>query len=98
MLSGYDQFGSSGHRWFGSLGRFAKLIVVSPFVSYLHPFRGTKDPGDRLVILKKLIDARKITPVIDRRTYALSGSSDSPVMPTEAPGTNVIATYSVDGR
>ena len=71
VLSGYDQFGSSGHRWFGSLGRFAKLIVVSPFVSYLHPFRGTKDPGDRLVVLKELIDARKITPVIDR-TFPLS--------------------------
>jgi NADPH:quinone reductase-like Zn-dependent oxidoreductase len=38
VLSGYDQFGGSGHCWFGSLGRFAKLIVVSPFVSYLHPF------------------------------------------------------------
>jgi len=71
VLSGYDQFGSSGHRWFGSLGRFAKLIVVSPFVSYLHPFRGMKDPGDRLVVLKELIEARKITPVIDR-TFPLS--------------------------
>jgi NADPH:quinone reductase-like Zn-dependent oxidoreductase len=71
VLSGYDQFGSSGHRWFGSLGRFAKLIVVSPFVSYLHPFRGTKDPGDRLVVLKELIEARKITPVIDR-TFPIS--------------------------
>jgi NADPH:quinone reductase-like Zn-dependent oxidoreductase len=71
VLSGYDQFGSSGHRWFGSLGRFAKLIVVSPFVSYLHPFRGAKDPGDRLVILKELIEAGKITPVIDR-TFPLS--------------------------
>ena len=71
VLSGYDQFGSSGHRWFGSLGRFAKLIVVSPFVSYLHPFRGANDPGDRLVVLKELIEARKITPVIDR-TFPLS--------------------------
>lgn len=71
VLSGYDQFGSSGHRWFGSLGRFAKLIVVSPFVSYLHPFRGTKDPGDRLVVLTELIEAGKITPVIDR-AYPLS--------------------------
>src|SRR5918995_7185929 len=71
VLSGYDQFGSSGHRWFGSLGRFAKLIVVSPFVSYLHPFRGMKDPADRLVVLKELIEARKITPVIDR-TFPLS--------------------------
>jgi NADPH:quinone reductase-like Zn-dependent oxidoreductase len=45
--------------------------VISPFVSQLHPFRGTKDPGDRLVILKELIEAGKLTPVIDR-TFPLS--------------------------
>ena len=67
VLSGYDQYGGSGHRWFGSLGRFAKLIVASPFVSQLHPFRGTKDPGDRLVVLKELIESGKLTPVIDRK-------------------------------
>jgi NADPH:quinone reductase-like Zn-dependent oxidoreductase len=71
VLSGFDQYGASGHRWFGSLGRFAKLIAISPFVSALHPFRGTKDPGDRLVVLKDLIEAGKITPVIDR-TFPLS--------------------------
>jgi NADPH:quinone reductase-like Zn-dependent oxidoreductase len=71
VLIGYDQYGSSGHRWFGSLGRFFKLMVMSPFVSYLHPFRGAKDPGDRLVVLKELIEARKITPVIDR-TFPLN--------------------------
>jgi NADPH:quinone reductase-like Zn-dependent oxidoreductase len=71
VLSGFDQYGASGHRWFGSLGRFAKLIVISPFVSHLHPFRGTKDPGDRLVVLKELIEAGKIRPVIDR-TFPLS--------------------------
>ncbi len=66
VLSGFDQYGSSGHRWFGSLGHFAKLILISPFVSHLHPFRGTKDPGDRLVVLKEFIDAGELTPVIDR--------------------------------
>jgi NADPH:quinone reductase-like Zn-dependent oxidoreductase len=71
VLSGFDQYGASGHRWFGSLGRFAKLIVIAPFVSALHPFRGTKDPGDRLVVMKELIEAGKITPVIDR-TFPLS--------------------------
>jgi NADPH:quinone reductase-like Zn-dependent oxidoreductase len=71
VLSGFDQYGSSGHRWFGSLGHFARLIVISPFVRHLHPFRGTKDPGDRLVVLKELIEAGKITPVIDR-TFPLS--------------------------
>jgi NADPH:quinone reductase-like Zn-dependent oxidoreductase len=71
VLIGHDQYGGSGHRWFGSLGRFFKLMVVSPFVSHLHPFRGAKDPGDRLVVLKELIEAGKITPVIDR-TFPLS--------------------------
>ena len=40
-------------------------------MSQLHPFRGAKDPGDRLVVLKELIEAGKITPVIDR-TFPLS--------------------------
>jgi NADPH:quinone reductase-like Zn-dependent oxidoreductase len=66
VLMGHDQYGASGHRWFGSLGRFAKLMVVAPFVHQLHPFRGVKDPGDRLVVLKELIEAGKVTPVIDR--------------------------------
>ena len=76
VLSGFDQYGRSGHRWFGSLGRFAKLIVISPFVTQLHPFRGTKDPGDRLVLLKELIEAGKVTPVIDR-TLPLSEVPDA---------------------
>jgi NADPH:quinone reductase-like Zn-dependent oxidoreductase len=71
VLIGHDQYGASGHRWFGSLGRFAKLMVMSPFVNQLHPFRGVKDPGDRLVLLKELIEAGKVTPVIDR-TFPLS--------------------------
>jgi len=71
VLIGHDQYGASGHRWFGSLGRFFKLMVISPFVSHLHPFRGTKDPGDRLVVLKELVEAGKIAPVIDR-TFPLS--------------------------
>jgi NADPH:quinone reductase-like Zn-dependent oxidoreductase len=66
VLIGHDQYGGSGHRWFGSLGRFARLMLIAPFVSQLHPFRGAKDPGDRLVLLRELIEAGKITPVIDR--------------------------------
>jgi NADPH:quinone reductase-like Zn-dependent oxidoreductase len=73
VLIGHDQYGGSGHRWFGSLGRFFKLMVISPFVSHLHPFRGAKDPGDRLVVVKDLIEAGKITPVIDKTfTFPLS--------------------------
>lgn len=71
VLIGHDQYGASGHRWFGSLGRFARLMVMSPFVRQLHPFRGVKDPGDRLAVLTELIEAGKVTPVIDR-TFPLS--------------------------
>jgi NADPH:quinone reductase-like Zn-dependent oxidoreductase len=71
VLIGHDRYGGAGHRWFGSLGRFAKLLVIAPFVSQLHPFRGAKDPRDRLVVLKELIEAGKVTPVIDR-TFPLS--------------------------
>lgn len=71
VLIGHDRYGGAGHRWFGSLGRFAKLLVISPFVRQLHPFRGAKDPGDRLVVLKELIEAGKVKPVIDR-TFPLA--------------------------
>jgi NADPH:quinone reductase-like Zn-dependent oxidoreductase len=71
VLIGHDQYGAAGRRWIGSMGRFAKLLVMSPFVSQLHGLRGAKDPGDRLVVLKELIEAGKITPAMDR-TYPLS--------------------------
>lgn len=71
VLIGHDQYGAVGHRWFGSLGHFAKLMFMAPFVSQLHPFRAVKDPGDRLAVLTELIEAGKVTPVIDR-TFPLS--------------------------
>jgi NADPH:quinone reductase-like Zn-dependent oxidoreductase len=71
VLIGHDQYGASGHRWVGSLGRFFRLMVIAPFVRQLHPFRGAKDPGDRLTVLTELIEAGKIAPVIDR-TFALN--------------------------
>jgi NADPH:quinone reductase-like Zn-dependent oxidoreductase len=52
------------------------LIVMSPFVGQLHPFRGAKDPGDRLIVLKEFIEAGKVTPVIDR-TFPLSEVPDA---------------------
>ena len=71
VLIGHDQYGAVGHRWFGSLGHFAKLMVMAPFVHQLHPFRAVKDPGDRLAVLKDLIEAGSVTPVIDK-TFTLS--------------------------
>jgi len=63
---------NSAGRWIGGyLGRAAEALLVSPFVPQtLRPFSAT-DKGEDLVALAQLIEAGKVTPVIDR-TYPLS--------------------------
>ena len=68
---GHDHYGRLGRRWFGSLGRVFKLLLLSPFVSQLPGLRSSMETEDRLAVLKELVEAGKITPVIDR-TYQLS--------------------------
>ena len=56
----------------GSLPRFFKLVVMSPFVSQL-PDLNFSMPSKKasMAVLREFIEAGKITPVIDR-TYPLS--------------------------
>ena len=68
--------GTSGGRWIGPLGRTLKALVMSPFVSQrLRPFVLMEKKED-LVVLKELIEAGEVTPVIDR-TYPLREASDA---------------------
>ena len=46
-------------------------LVLSPFVSQDRGLRTPKETKDSLVVLKELLKAGKVTPVIDR-TYPLS--------------------------
>lgn len=63
--------GESRGRWIGPVGRILKAILLSPFVSQrLRPFEA-KGSGEDLQVLKELIEAGTVTPVIDR-TYSLS--------------------------
>jgi len=63
--------GSFDNHWFAGGGRVIKAHVVSRFVSHkLRPFLVSFNFKD-LVALKELVEAGKITPVIDR-TYPLS--------------------------
>ena len=72
VLIGHDHFGESGHHWMGSLPRFLKLAVLSPFVSQLPDLRfSMPSKKDSMAVLKEFLEAGKITPVIDR-TYPLS--------------------------
>jgi NADPH:quinone reductase-like Zn-dependent oxidoreductase len=67
--------GEGGDRWIG-IGRSLQALVVSPFVSHnLRPVSAKPNQAD-LQILKELIDAGKLTPVIDRR-YSLSEVPDA---------------------
>jgi len=63
--------GESDGRWVGPVDRVIKALALSPFVSQrLAPFEA-KPSKDDLQVMKELIEAGKITPVIDR-TYPLN--------------------------
>src|SRR5438270_3017875 len=66
--------GTSGGRWFGTMGTVIKTAALSKFVRQQGcpaiKFENRKD----LVVLKELIEAGKVTPVIDG-TYPLSGAA-----------------------
>jgi NADPH:quinone reductase-like Zn-dependent oxidoreductase len=72
VLIGHDRFGQGVGRWFGSIPRVLKLVALSPFVSQIPtPNFSMPDKKNQMVVLKELLEAGKITPVIDR-TYSLS--------------------------
>ena len=72
VLVGHDDFGRSGGRFIGGTsGRFLKLLITSPFGGQRTSQRSSTKKRDPMIVLKELIEAGKITPVIDR-TYPLS--------------------------
>jgi NADPH:quinone reductase-like Zn-dependent oxidoreductase len=75
VLIGHDHFGAAGGRWIGSLGRFGKLVALSPFVRQLPALRGprTRDP---LALVTSLIEDGSVTPVVDR-AFPLSDAADA---------------------
>ena len=84
--------GTSGGRWFGTIGTVLKSATVSMFDGrQLGPAIKFANRAD-LLVLKELIEAGKITPVIDA-TYALSdtGKALAHVGEGHARGTVVIS-------
>ena len=65
--------GTSGGRWFGTMGTVIKSATVSMFERrQLGPHIKFQNRAD-LLVLKELIESGKVTPVIDQ-TYSLSGT------------------------
>jgi NADPH:quinone reductase-like Zn-dependent oxidoreductase len=68
--------GGSGGKWLMGTGRTLRAVVVSPFVRQRLRAFFSKPRGADLVVMKELIDAGKLTPVIDR-TFPLSEASEA---------------------
>jgi len=67
--------GEGGDRWIG-IGRPVQALLMSPFVrDKLRPVASKPNQAD-LQFLKDLVEAGKVTPVIDR-TYPLSETADA---------------------
>ena len=63
--------GGSGGPWFMGMGRTVRALLLSPFVRQrLRGFLSLPNTED-LTLLRELIEAGKVTPVIDK-TYPLS--------------------------
>jgi NADPH:quinone reductase-like Zn-dependent oxidoreductase len=72
VLIGHDNYGNGMRRWVGLLPRMFKLMAMSPFVSQLPDIRfSMPDKKESMALLKELLEAGTLTPVIDR-TYPLS--------------------------
>ena len=68
--------GDSDGRWIGPVDRIIKALVLSPFVSQKMASFTVKPNKEDLQFLKQLLEAGKLTPVIDR-TYSLSETPEA---------------------
>ncbi len=68
--------GTTGGKWLGPFGRMLRASVSAMFVPKQGAPFAAGEKHEDMVALKELVEAGKVTPVIDR-TYPLSGTADA---------------------
>lgn len=77
VVIGHERFGASGKRVFGLVPHFLKLMVLSRFVKQLRsPDIPMPTKSAAIAVLRELLEAGKITPIIDS-TYHLSEAREA---------------------
>jgi NADPH:quinone reductase-like Zn-dependent oxidoreductase len=69
-------FGQPDHRWLGPLAQVLRTLVMSRFVSQKMTLFVQKPNQKDLIVLQQLLEAGKVTPVIDR-AYPLSETAEA---------------------
>ena len=77
VLIGHDQYGSSGHRVLGSLGRMLPLMAASPFVRQLPGIRNGHSRKDNWSLIVRLLEEGRIRPVVDDNHFGLEQAVDA---------------------
>ena len=71
VLIGHDQYGRSGHRVLGSLGRMLPLLARAPFTPQLPGIRPGASREENMATIVDLLQAERIRPVVDDRVFPL---------------------------
>jgi NADPH:quinone reductase-like Zn-dependent oxidoreductase len=77
VLVGHDQYGRSGHRVLGSLGRMLPLLAISPVVKQLPGIRSGPSRRENWATIVELLEEGRIQPVVDRRTFPLEQAAEA---------------------
>ncbi len=77
VLVGHDQYGRSGHRVLGSLGRMLPLLALSPVLKQVPGIRPGASRQENWATIVELLAAGRIRPVVDERTFTLEQAADA---------------------
>lgn len=77
VMIGHDQYGRSGHRVLGSMGRMLPLMAASPFVRQLPGVRGGPAREQNWATIVELLAAGRIRPVVDERVFTLEEAAQA---------------------